>query len=81
MDELYSFRISSYPVISYITQVNLKGFMMLQRPQNRINFKPFTESHFLCHIIYDHNKGVKNILNYFILVLTQQLLLENITPT
>lgn len=55
--------------------------MMLPRPQNRINFKPFTESHFLCHIIYDHNKSVKNILNYFILVLVQQLHLESITPT
>lgn len=55
--------------------------MMLPIPQNRINFKPFTESHFLCHIIYDHNKGVNNILNDFILVLVQQLHLESITPT
>lgn len=54
---------------------------MLPIPQNRINFKPFTESHFLCHIIYDHNKGVNNILNDFILILVQQLHFQSITPT
>lgn len=67
-------------MISYITQVNLQGFLMLPRPQNRINFKPFRESHFLCHIIYDNIKGIKNISNYFILVLVQQMHLGSVTP-